>query len=74
MARGSWLAFSGNSNDPDNFGRVAKIIVDPKKNEAYIADGYLNKRVAVIDADTGKMKRWWGAYGNKPDDTPIAGL
>jgi DNA-binding beta-propeller fold protein YncE len=42
--------------------------VDPRDNEAYIADGYLNKRVAVLDADTGKMKRYWGAYGNKPDD------
>jgi DNA-binding beta-propeller fold protein YncE len=56
------------SNDLENFGRVAKIWVDPQTNEAYIADGYLNKRVAVIDADTGKMKRLWGAYGNKPDD------
>jgi hypothetical protein len=59
------------SNDPENFGRVAKIWVDPKTNEAYIADGYGNKRVAVIDADTGKMKRYWGAYGNKPDDTAL---
>jgi DNA-binding beta-propeller fold protein YncE len=59
------------SNDPDNFGRVAKIWVDPKTNEAYIADGYLNKRVAVLDADTGKMKRYWGAYGNKPDDANL---
>ena len=25
----------------------------------------------MLDADTGKMKRWWGAYGNKPDDTPL---
>jgi len=63
--------FGGNkgSNDAENFGRPAKIWVDPKTNEAYIADGYLNKRVAVIDADTGQMKRFWGAYGNKPDDT-----
>jgi DNA-binding beta-propeller fold protein YncE len=58
------------SNNTENFGRVAKIFVDPKDNEAYIADGYGNKRVAVIDADTGKFKRYWGAYGNKPDDTP----
>ncbi len=56
------------SNDLENFWRVAKIWVDPKTNEAYIADGYGNKRVAVIDADNGKMKRFWGAYGNKPDD------
>jgi len=64
----TWLA---NSNDPENFGRVAKIFVDPKSNEAFLADGYLNKRVAVIDADTGKLKRYWGAYGNKPDDAPL---
>jgi DNA-binding beta-propeller fold protein YncE len=56
------------SNDMENFGRPAKIFVDPKANEAYIADGYGNKRVAVIDADTGKFKRIWGAYGNVPDD------
>jgi len=56
------------SNNLENFGRAAKIWVDPKTNEAYIADGYKNKRVAVLDADTGKMKRYWGAYGNKPDD------
>jgi DNA-binding beta-propeller fold protein YncE len=62
---------NGGSNDTENFGRAAKIFVDPKANEAYIADGYLNKRVAVIDADTGKFKRYWGAYGNKPDDTNL---
>jgi DNA-binding beta-propeller fold protein YncE len=60
---------SKGSNDTENFFRVAKIFVDPKANEAYLADGYGNKRVAVIDADTGKMKRYWGGYGNKPDDT-----
>jgi DNA-binding beta-propeller fold protein YncE len=65
--------FGGNkgSNDLDNFGRVAKIWVDPRTNEAYVADGYGNKRVAVLDADTGRMKRYWGAYGNKPDDTDL---
>jgi len=60
-----------NSNDPSNFGRVAKIFVEPKANEAYLSDGYFNKRVAVIDGSTGKLKRFWGAYGNKPDDTPL---
>jgi DNA-binding beta-propeller fold protein YncE len=59
------------SNDNENFGRVAKIFVDRASNEAYIADGYLNKRVVVIDADSGKFKRYWGAYGNKPDDTNL---
>jgi hypothetical protein len=68
---GQVAGFVGGSNDQESFGRVAKIFVDQKENEAYIADGYLNKRVAVLDADTGKMKRYWGAYGNKPDDTPL---
>jgi 6-phosphogluconolactonase (cycloisomerase 2 family) len=60
-----------NSNDMENFGRVAKVFIDPKANEAYVADGYFNKRVAVVDMDSGKIKRYWGAYGNKPDDAPI---
>jgi DNA-binding beta-propeller fold protein YncE len=60
-----------NSNDPTSFGRVAKIFVDPTANEAYVADGYFNTRVAVLDANTGAMKRYWGAYGNKPDDADL---
>jgi len=63
--------FAGNSHDAMSFGRVAKIFVDPAANEAYLADGYLNKRVAVIDADTGELKRYWGAYGNRPDDANL---
>ena len=63
--------FKPNSNDPDNFGRVAKITLDAKANEAYISDGYFNHRVAVLDQNTGKMKRYWGAYGEKPDDTDL---
>jgi len=63
--------FVGGSNDLQSFGRVAKIFVDPAANETYLADGYLNKRVAIVDADTGKFKRYWGAYGNKPDDKDL---
>ena len=53
----------------DSFGRIAKISYDGPENEIYFADGYGNKRVAVVDADTGEMKRFWGAYGNEPDDS-----
>ena len=65
-------------NDPDSldmesFGQPTKIVVDPKTNEAYVSDGYVNHRVVVLDADSGKFKRVWGAYGNKPDDTPVLG-
>jgi DNA-binding beta-propeller fold protein YncE len=59
---------SAGSTDTWAFRQVAKIFVDKQANEAYIADGYGNHRVAVIDADTGQFKRFWGAYGNKPND------
>ena len=59
------------SNSMDHFGRVAKISFDPAANEAYFADGYGNKRVAVVDMTTGDIKRYWGAYGNRPDDTNL---
>lgn len=71
VAAGAKPSYRGDSNDQVSFGRVAKIFIDPKANEAYLADGYLNKRVAVLDADTGQFKRYWGAYGNKPDDTNL---
>ena len=58
-----------NSLSLDSFGRIAKISVDGPENEIYFADGYGNKRVAVVDADTGEVKRFWGAYGNEPDDS-----
>ncbi len=62
---------SAGSNDMWAFNKVAKISLDEGANEAYISDGYGNHRVAVIDMDTGKIKRYWGAYGNKPDDTNL---
>ena len=48
---------------------MAKISFDVRANEAYLADGYSHKRVAVIDMTTGAMKRLWGAYGNTPSDS-----
>jgi hypothetical protein len=57
------------SNDTTHFGRVAKISFDTAANEAYLADGYGNRRVAVIDMDNGRIKRFWGAYGNVPSDS-----
>ena len=59
------------SNHPENFWRVAEVSIDAVANEVYVADGYGNKRVAVLDVQTGEMKRFWGAYGNVPDDAPI---
>jgi DNA-binding beta-propeller fold protein YncE len=57
------------SRDSTHFGRVAKISFDPPTGEAFVSDGYGNKRVAVLDMATGKLKRFWGAYGKAPVDT-----
>jgi len=62
---------SAGSNDDFAFNKVAKVFLDEPNNEAYVSDGYGNHRVAVIDMGTGKIKRYWGAYGNKPDDEPL---
>jgi sugar lactone lactonase YvrE len=60
---------NGGSNDITQLGGPAGIWVDPANNQAYIADGYRNRRVIVYDGATGKYLRHWGAYGEKPDDT-----
>jgi Two component regulator propeller len=68
------LQIGHSSSDPPNnsrtdiLGRPAGIEVDAETHEVYIADGYMNKRVIVFDADTGAYKRMWGAYANAPSD------
>lgn len=54
--------------DTANFAGPTGIYVDPQTNEAYVSDGYRNRRVIVFDADTGAFKRMWGAYGKPPKD------
>ncbi len=56
------------SNSTTHFSRVAEIAIDATANEVYVADGYGNRRVAVLDLASGAFKRYWGAYGNAPDD------
>jgi DNA-binding beta-propeller fold protein YncE len=62
---------SKGSNDVENLRLPAKIFIDKATNEAYVADGYGNHRVIVYDAETGKYKRHWGAYGHKPEDVDL---
>ena len=65
---------SAGNADTTNVNRSADIFFDAKNNEVYVADGYGNRRVIVLDADTGAFKRMWGAFGNAPDsDPPAAG-
>jgi hypothetical protein len=66
--RGPMPTVAPNSSSMDSFGGPMGFSFDAKANEAYIADGSRNHRVAVIDMTTGAVKRYWGAYGSKPDD------
>ena len=71
---GKFVMQIGHSNqskgnaDAQNLHRPADEWVYPPTNELFVADGYGNHRVAVFDADSGKFKRMWGAFGNKPVD------
>jgi DNA-binding beta-propeller fold protein YncE len=59
---------SEGSSSRTQLGRPAHMVLDPKANELYVADGYGNHRVIVFDARTGEYKRHWGAYGGAPSD------
>ncbi len=44
---------------PDRFFKPAAVAVDPANGEVYVADGYGNRRVAVLDRE-GRFLRQWG--------------
>ncbi len=52
--------------------RPADMVVDPRTNRLYVADGYANRRVLIVDADSGKYIGHFGAYGNNPIDDAAA--
>ena len=62
-------ASRGNA-DIENLHEPAELAVHRQTNEIFVADGYGNRRVIVLDADSGKFKRMWGAFGNTPLDDP----
>jgi hypothetical protein len=70
---------TGGSNSKSQLGRPAHMVTDDAGGELYVADGYLNRRIAVFDIKTGDYKRHWGAYGTRepiddklPPYTPVA--
>jgi NHL repeat len=62
--------FKKTNADTSNFWMPAAAVMYPKTNELFVADGYGNNRIIVVDADTGAFKRMWGAFGNAPVDIP----
>lgn len=56
--------------DTANFNAPADLFIDMPRHEIYVADGYANRRVIVLDTETGAFKRMWGAFGDAPPSTP----
>lgn len=52
----------------------ADMTVDPETNRLYIADGYGNRRVLIVDAETGQYIGHFGAYGQNPVGDPETSL
>jgi hypothetical protein len=57
---------SGGLNGTPQPYLVADFSVDPKTNILWVADGYGNRRVLMVNADTGKYIGHFGAYGQNP--------
>jgi hypothetical protein len=48
--------------------QATDMVLDPATNRLYVSDGYGNRHVLIVDADTGKYIGHFGAYGNNPVD------
>ena len=59
---------TADSLSKEHFFMVAETFFYAPTNEVFVADGYGNRRTAVVNPDTGEVKRFWGAYGKPPDD------
>jgi hypothetical protein len=57
---------SKGNTDTENVHQPADTFVEARANELYVADGYGDQRIVVFDANTGRFKRMWGAFGNVP--------
>ena len=62
----------GGLNGTPVFYQPADIAVDAAANRLYIADGYGNRRIVILDATTGKYIGHFGAYGSNPIDDAAA--
>ena len=56
----------GGNADTESVHLATEAVVFPETNELFVADGYANRRVLVLDAQTLAFKRMWGAFGIQP--------
>ena len=64
-------ATDGGANGTPQLFRPANMNVHG--DELFIADGYGNRRIVVVDRNTGEYRRHWGAYGDVTVDDTIPG-
>jgi hypothetical protein len=60
------VTLPADNNSKSAFGGPAAVAFDAVANETYVADGYRNSRIAVVDARTGSIKRFWTAGLGSP--------
>jgi len=58
----------GGNDSTTALNRPAGVAVNVAANEAFVADGFANRRIVVFDATTGIYKRHWGGSGERPVD------
>ena len=56
----------GANTDTTSVHLATEAAVHPETNEVFVADGYGNRRLLVLDAETLAFKRMWGAFGRQP--------
>jgi hypothetical protein len=66
--RGAAPSLPPNSASTEMFGGATRVSFSADGNTAYIADGLRNRRVVEVDANTGAIRKHWGAYGETPND------
>src|SRR5258708_6296045 len=49
------------------------MVVHTTSSDEFVFGVFRNRRVIVIDEETGQYKRHWGAYGKRPPDGPQGG-
>ncbi len=63
---------NGGINGTPLLYQATDMVRDPRTNRLYISDGYGNRHVLIVDADSGKYIGHFGAYGNNPVDDAAA--
>jgi DNA-binding beta-propeller fold protein YncE len=58
------------STSLEAFGGATAFAFNAGSGELLVADGSRNRRIAVVDMNTGAIKRFFGAYGAAPEDAP----